>query len=569
MLGIIKNELNANAVGSRIEKVTMPAKDRVILWLSAKGFSKKLLISCSPSSPKIHYTNQKYENPATPPMICMLLRKRLTSGRLKGVRQAGLDRILFLDFDCKNELGDDITVTVAVEIMGRLSNIILLQNDHIIDSVRRFDPEEGKRFVLPGAEYELPESQNKIDILSNEIDIVTNRIKESNLPLNKAICSVIDGISPIIGREIAHLSVTDMDKPANLLNSYEINKLKAELEKLKDSMTDSPKPQIIYDEKGTPKDFTFIDITQYGKKFSIKQFDSVDEMLDEFFSVKETSELLNRQSSDMLKLMNNLSDRINRKIHNREKELKATESREKYRIYGELIKTNLHTIQSGDSFVDCVNYYDENCAGIRIPLDVTLSPSKNAQKYFKEYRKLSNAAGMLNGLIVDAKAELSYVESVFDSLCRAKTVTDIMQIREELIEAGYIKLKSKGKRQKLAKSEPYRFTSSDGFEILVGKNNHQNDELTLKIAEKKDIWMHTKDIAGSHVIVRSNGQNVPDSTLVFAANLAAKHSKAASSHAVPVDYALAKYVKKPAGAKPGMVIYTTNKTIYANPLDID
>ena len=567
-LHIIKNDLEKCAVGARIEKITMPQKDRLILSLSAKGFSGKLLISCSPSSPRINLTTQKFENPTTPPMICMLLRKRLTSGRLRSIRQAGLDRVLMLDFDCKNELGDDIVLTLIVEIMGRLSNIILTQDGKIIECVRRFDPEEGKRFLLPGAKYELPQPQDKINILQDDIQSVVSRLKANSQPLDKALAQTIDGISPIIARELAHTTLADPQKPANTLNNYEYDKLCGKIDELKAAIENGGEPIICIDNTGKPIDFTFIPVTQYGSKVKASPCGSISEMLDEFYLRRDTAELIRRNSADLLKLLTNLSERCDRKIHNRERELQATKSREKYRIYGELVKANIHAIHSGDSFLQCVNYYDENCAEIRVPLDVTLSPSKNAQKYFNEYRKLSNAAGMLEGLINDAKTEQKYIESVFDSLCRAKSAADIMQIREELIDSGYIRV-NRSKRQKPIKSSPDRYISSGGYEILVGKNNRQNDELTLKTADKTDIWFHTKEIPGSHVIIRTNGENPPEQTYIEAAFLAAKNSKAAASRAVAVDYTPVKYVKKPSGAKPGMVIYSTNKTIFADPQDIE
>lgn len=567
-LHIIKNDLEKCAVGARIEKITMPQKDRLILSLSAKGFSGKLLISCSPSAPRINLTTQKFENPTTPPMICMLLRKRLTSGRLRSIRQAGLDRVLMLDFDCKNELGDDIVLTLIVEIMGRLSNIILTQDGKIIECVRRFDPEEGKRFLLPGAKYELPQPQDKINILQDDIQSVVSRLKANSQPLDKALAQTIDGISPIIARELAHTTLADPQKPANTLNNYEYDKLCGKIDGLKAAIENGGEPIICIDDTGKPIDFTFIPVTQYGSKVKASPCGSISEMLDEFYLRRDTAELIRRNSADLLKLLTNLSERCDRKIHNRERELQATKSREKYRIYGELVKANIHAIHSGDSFLQCVNYYDENCAEIRVPLDVTLSPSKNAQKYFNEYRKLSNAAGMLEGLINDAKTEQKYIESVFDSLCRAKSAADIMQIREELIDSGYIRV-NRSKRQKPIKSSPDRYISSGGYEILVGKNNRQNDELTLKTADKTDIWFHTKEIPGSHVIIRTNGENPPEQTYIEAAFLAAKNSKAAASRAVAVDYTPVKYVKKPSGAKPGMVIYSTNKTIFADPQDIE
>ncbi|MGN0556638.1 MAG: NFACT family protein [Acutalibacteraceae bacterium] len=566
-LRILKHELES-ALGARIEKITMPYKDRLILSLSAKGFSKKLLISCSPSSPRINFTEEKSENPPVPPMICMLLRKRLTSAKLRDVRQAGIDRVLMLDFDSKNELADDITLTLIIEIMGRQSNILLVQEGKIIECVRRVDPEQGKRFLLPGAAYVLPPAQDRINIIDGDFDAALDRLigrlKATALPLDRALGSLLDGISPIISREVAHLTLADPQKPADTLNAYEYVKLRTVLQSVRDAVTQGAEPRIIYDGNGVPKDFTFIPITQYGSRYTSKVCTDVSAAIDAFYSERDQAELLRRRSADMLKLLENLSGRIERKIHNRKRELEATKEREKFRIYGELVKANIHSIRTGDSYADCVNYYDEECKNIRIPLNAALSPQKNAAEYFNEYRKLSTAAGMLDRLIAAAEEEQKYIESVFDALCRANTAAEIALIREELVDAGYVK-PPKGKRMKLQKCPPDRYLSSDGFEILVGKNNRQNDELTLKIAEKSDIWLHTKDIPGSHVIIRKEGRDIPERTYIEAAHLAAKHSKAASSRAVPVDYTSAKYVKKPSGAKPGMVIYSTNKTIFADP----
>lgn len=566
MLGLVKNSLNDLATGSRIEKITMPYKDCICLFLNKPGFKKTLLISANPNSARIHFTNEKFENPPVPPMLCMLLRKRLGGGKLKSARQYGIDRILMLDFDCKNELGDDIVITVVVEMLGRLANIIFVENGKIIDSVRRVDPEDNKRFILPNATYEFPESTNRLNLFETSTETVVEKIlSNTDKTATKAISATIDGLSPVIYREIAYLSFNDIDLPVTEINSYRASKLSDTLESLKNIYKTDIYPCILRDENGNFKDFTFINITQYGKTYSVEHFDNIHSLLENYFSKKDNQERIKQISLSVTKTVNNLISRTKRKIFAREKELKATEKKEIYREYGELIKANLHAIKAGDKVAYCMNYYDPECKTVEIPLDTTLSPVKNSHKYFKDYRKLSTAASMLNELIDKAKDDLIYFESVLDTLKRATTPSEIETIKEELQEGGYIRTQKKGQKRKPQKPNPDKYISSDGFEILVGKNNYQNDWLTTKFAEKTDIWFHTKNIPGSHVIVVANGKEVPNTTLTQAATLAATNSKAADSKQVAVDYTPVKYVKKPAGAKPGMVIYKTNKTAFVDP----
>ena len=496
-------------------------------------------------------------------MLCMLLRKKLTGGRLKSIRQIGLDRVLFLDFDCKNELGDPVVITLAVEIMGRLSNIILLQDNKIIDTVRRFDPEEGKRFLLPGAAYEPPTAQDKLNILTQPASAVADRLQSlGDLPTDKALMRVLDGVSPIICRELA----LNLHEQAGSLTEKDTERLCRRLERFRETILSGGQPVLVQTKAGTPKDFTFVPVRQYGAGMRLQYFDHMGDLLDAFFADRENAERMRAMSASLLKMLVNASQRIDRKIAARQQDLKKTENREQLREYGELVKANLHSIHPGDSFVDAMNYYDPECKTVRIPLDPTLSPSKNAQKYFTNYRKAATAAGMLSDLIEKAKLEKDYIDSVFDALSRATSTADYLQIRQELCETGYLHLQNT-KKQPSVKSAPLSFVSADGFPIFVGKNNKQNDQLTLKTADKTDIFMHVKNMPGSHVIIVTGGKEVPERTLLQGAVLAALHSKAAAGKQVPVDYTPVKYVKKPAGAKPGMVIYTTNKTIFADPDD--
>ncbi len=566
MLGIIKKDLNDTALGARIEKITMPYKDLICLFLNKPNFKKTLLISTNPNSARIHFTNEKFENPKVPPMLCMLLRKRLAGGRLKSVSQYGIDRVLILQFDCKNELGDDAVISVVVEMFGRLSNVIFTENGKIIDALKRVDPSENKRFILPNAVYEFPQKQDRLNLFETDTESVIERIKtQTGKTALQAISSVIDGLSPVIYREFCFKSVGDFEKPVEDINAYQFSKLFSCLEEFKNNYPDNVTPCLLRNENGVIKEFTFIEITQYGEKYSAQYFDSVHKLLQNYFSKRDNEERIKQISVSITKTVNTLISRTKRKIALREKELSATKEKEKFRVYGELIKANLHLIKSGDSYLECKNYYDTEYKTIKIPLDISLSPIKNAHKYFKDYRKLSTAAGIKEELIAKAKADLVYFESVLDCIKRTASPSDIEAIKQELVDEGFIRLKKKSLKQKPQKQNPEKYISTDGFEIFVGKNNYQNDWLTTKFAEKQDFWFHTKNIPGSHTIVVTKGRHVPDSTLTQAAVLAATHSKAQNSRLVAVDYTRIKYVKKPSGAKPGMVIYKTNKTAYVDP----
>ncbi len=566
LLGLICKSLNETAISSRVEKITMPYKDCICLSLNKPNFKKTLLISSNPNSARIHFTNEKFENPPVPPMLCMLLRKKLGGGRLKAVRQYGIDRILMLDFDCKNELGDDVVITIVVEMLGRLSNVIFVENRKIIESVRRVDPEEGKRFILPGATYEFPQSTGRYNLFETDESVVAKEIaNHTELLASNAFSTVIDGLSPIIYRELAFLSFGNIDLPVSEINADKFNAMVSVLKEFKQTYENDVKPVILRDEQGKIKEFTFIPITQYGDSYTCEYYDDVHSLLENYFSKKDSAERIKQISLSVTKTVNNLISRTKRKIVAREKELLATEKKETYRIYGELIKANLHLIEAGSSSAKVMNYYDPECKTIEIPLDSSLSPVKNSHRYFNLYRKLSTASGMLSDLIAKAKEDLIYFESVLHSINIAKTPSDISLIKEELIDGGYIRVPKSKRAKKQGKPTLEKYISSDGYSILVGKNNLQNDYLTTKVAEKQDMWFHTKNIPGSHVVVLSNGEDFPDKTLEEAAIIAATNSKASASRLVPVDYTPIKYVKKPVGAKPGMVIYKTNKTAFVDP----
>lgn len=561
----IKEELKEKCIGSKVEKVTMPQKDRVILHLSAPSFKGKLLLCCNPITPRIQLTNQKFENPESPPMICMLLRKKLGGGRLKKIEQVELDRILLLDFECRNELGDLTTITVAVEVLGRVSNIVFVENGKIIDSLRRFDPEEGKRFVLPDAKYELPPSLNKANIFNITLEDVKKLLQgqAQDLGVQAAICETFDGFSPLIAKELCFRAKILANNTLSELNDTQISELAQEIFSVKDKLNKGNNAYLIKT-ASQPKEFTFLKLENLPQSYEIEKYDNFGDLLDAFYTLKDEVEHLRNVGGALKRSVNNLVKRAKRKIVARQEEFKKCESREDLRIKGELIKANLHLIKPGDTYLDAINYYNENCDVLRVPLDSALSATRNAQKYFKDYKKASTAAGMLDELIKKAQLDLEYLESVAQFLETAKSTLDFEMIKEELIQSKYLK-NARRKNKRPLKSNPHKYISNQGFTILVGKNNLMNDELTMKMAAKSDLWLHAKNMPGSHVIVLANSETIPNETITFAAQIAAFYSKGSASGQVAVDYTLVRNLKKPTGAKPGKVIYHEYNTTYVAP----
>ncbi|MBR3591852.1 MAG: NFACT family protein [Clostridia bacterium] len=539
------------AVDCHVDKIYQPARDVLVLQLRKKGFVKRLVLSAASGTARVHFTEQKQENPDTPPMFCMLARKIFSSAKLIAVEQKGLERVIEFTFDTANEMGDRIKPKIVCELITGSSNIILVGDDgKIYDAVHRSDIEKSDRLIMSGATYRYPDSQNKINILNADLDLVVNKVKEcNNGDLPSAILQTLEGMSPLVCREISN---------------YE--NITTALQKLKKNIS-SGEFNILYKADGTPADFCYMPITQYGSLYSVKQFDSPSQLLDAFYSERENAARINKASSDITKLLSNLISRAKRRMAIRGEELERNLNREDLRINGELIKANLYAIKPGSATACVQNYYDENLSIIEIPLDPSLSPAANAAKYFKDYKKSCAAVQSLGTLIESDKQEIEYLESVSESLTRCKSLADIAEIREELSLGGYIKSISKKQPRKKAQTQLTEYKSVEGYKIVVGKNNLQNDYITCTLASKGDMWFHTKNIHGSHVVVFCGGAPISDETILFAARLAAKNSKAASSGNVPVDYTPIKYVKKPSGAKAGMVIYTTNKTIFVTPED--
>ena len=540
----ITQELSV-AVGCHVDKIYQPSRDELVLTLRKKGFAERLLITAKSGNARLHFTANKYENPENPPMFCMLMRKYLNAARLVDIMQPNLERVAVLVFSSSNEMGDIVEIKLVCELIGNKANIILVnENGRIIDSLRHSDIESGGRLILPNAVYEFPEAQDKLNPLTTELSVIIKKAEETSY------LKTVDGFSPLICREIEE-SENPKDRFAQILN---------------DLKTDG-NPVLILDNNNLPFDFTFTDIKQYGSSFKTEKFESFSALLDGFYTKKENVSRINSSAKDIIKLINNLKNRTEKKISLRLLDLEKCKNRETLRVYGELIKANLYSIKNGSEFAEVVNYYDSELKTVKIPLNPAISPSANANKYFKDYKKSYTAEQTLTALIEKDRKELEYFDAVLDSINRSSTLSDLQEIREELEETGYIK-RTKDKRKKGNSNSAFKeYTSEEGYRILVGKNNKQNDLITTQIASKLDLWFHTKDIAGSHVLVMSGGKEVSDQTVLQAATLAAKNSKAAASSKVAVDYTPIKFVKKPNGAKPGMVIYTTNKTIFVNPTE--
>ena len=565
----IKTELEEALINSKADKIYQPSRDELVISMRSREGAKKLFISARPGSARIGLTAGAPENPKTPPMLCMLLRKRLSGARLRAIRQPQLERLLMLDFEGTNELGDLVTMTLAVEIMGQYSNIVFLDgNGIIIDAFRRVDASmSSQRLILPGLRYELPPAQNKLCVLDSDADEIIKAAQElpNEQPLSKALLSVMQGMSPILCRELEHLTGRGRDVSNRQLDEELITRLKFFLKRIISMVREcSGEPYIITDLTGKPVDFTFEAIQQYGSGRSEKQYGGFSELLERYYAKKDAAETMRRRSEDLNRLLNNTAARLIRKIYAQGDELKACADREYFRICGDIIQANLYRIEKGASELVAENFYDENMAEIKIKLDPALSAAVNSQRYYKSYQKAKTAEQVLKVQIETAEKELDYVSSVLDSLSRAKTVRELEEIRTELIEQGYIK--AKGKKQKNeAALPPLEYKSAGGFKILVGRNNRQNDRLTLRQADKNDLWFHTKDIPGSHTVLVCEGREPDEQDILYAAALAAGHSKARDAGKVPVDYTKIRYVSKPQGAKPGMVIYVNQKTLFVEP----
>lgn len=532
------------AVGRHIDKIHQPSADELVLLLRKTGFTQRLLISAKSGQQRMHFTEMRFDNPATPPMFCMLLRKHIGSGRILKITQPDFERLIEITFSSLNDMGDIITPRLVIELISASPNVILVnEQGKIIDALKRSSIEKGGRLIQPGATYEYPERQNKFNPEKRNLDKIKSAVGEN---YEKSLLNAVSGFSPLICREIAEGYTT--------------------LEDVIDVIENDGAPYIIKDKNGEPIDFSYIPIKQYSA-FRCEKAEAFSTALEQFFGERTQNSILKTRSGDIEKLLNNLKARINKRMNLRKLDLQRCEKKEQLRIFGELLKANLYAVKSGDTFVKVQNFYDEDLTEIKIPLKPELSPGANAAKYFKDYKKAHTAELTLKELIENDNRELKYIESVLFSLSSVKTVQDIEEIREELIGAGYIRANTNN-RPKKVDNKFKEALSPSGYRVLIGKNNRQNDVITCSTASKGDMWFHTKNIPGSHVVVLCNGENLGEDDILYAAKLAAKNSKASNSSQVPVDYTRIKFVKKPNGAKPGMVIYTTNNTVFVTPSEV-
>lgn len=557
----VVGELAPQLTGSRIEKIQQPARDQIILLLRG---SRRLFLNAGANQPRIHLTEQLRDNPSQPPMFCMLLRKHLSGGIIESVRQEPLERVVTLTVLSSDEMGERSRFTLVWEGMPRRANLILCDRDgRIIDCLRRVDLEaEQDRQVLPGLFYRLPTRQDKrspLSVTEEEFAALLERAAP-DAPLDGWLLDTFTAISPLVARELTVRACGRTDAPVSQGSA-----LWDVFSRWQRDVHENAFTPTLIKRNGSLADFTYGPVTQYGTYAETEIYDSFSHLLDDFYEKREQAERVKQKGRDLLKTATTARDRVRRKLAAQEKELAACLDRDHLRICGELITANLYRMERGQSRLTAQNYYDENCADMDIPLDVRLSPQENAARYFKQYAKAKTAEKYLTAQLQKGGEELQYLESVLQELAQAESEQDFNDIRTELTDGGY--LRGRGKKQPgfQRASKPREFRSSAGLRILVGRNNRQNDRLTTKDADKRDIWLHTQKIHGSHVILCTGGTEPDEQSLMEAASLAAYFSQAQSSTKVPVDYTPVKFVKKPAGAKPGMVVYTTYQTMLADP----
>ncbi len=564
----IVSEFKNKILGGKINQVYQPERDEIILQIRTFEDNYKVLLSASASNARVHFTKSKKENPITAPLFCMIMRKHLVGGKIISVSQEGFDRIIKIGVESYTELGDLTVKTLIIEIMSRHSNIILVGSDgKIIDSIKHIDLTVSQvRQVLPGFFYELPPAQNKINPLTAEKEEILERLLSlpKDFMADKALVEIFFGVSPLVSREILYRfskSTTAM------LSQLDVSEYADGVYNLFQGVKNGEEtPTVAFDISGKkPVAFSLVNLTQYEGS-ETKKYESVSEAVDDFYALRGESEHLNQRSAHIVKIINNNIERCRKKIIIHEDNLRKAKNRDKYKIYGDLLTANMYLMKNGTKEIQVENYYENPPQTVVVPLKEELSPSGNAQRYYKLYTKAKTTESYSTEQIKEAKEELNYLETVLESVLRAESPADIAEIKDELGNQGYIPKVNNKKSKFNKKTAPMEFVSGDGYKILVGKNNHQNDTLTIKTAFSTDIWLHTKNIPGSHTIIRTEGKSeVPDRTILEAARIAAYYSKGRDGAQVPVDYTAVKNVKKPSGAKPGFVIYDNYNTVYVTP----
>ncbi len=566
--GAVAHQLSHLLTGGKIEKIYQPEADEIILNIHSGRENYKLYISSNSSHARIHLITEATSNPLNPLGFCMLLRKHLQGGRISAIRQKDSERIVEIFVDTINELGFSVNKKLIVEIMGKHSNIIVVDNatNKIIDSIKRVSIDVNRyRQLLPGQQYIYPPSQNKVPyygITEAQIRSFTENAGENAA---KALMSNIQGISPLIADEIVFqagvLKSEENDATTPLALFRVLNQL------VEGIANDTPSPRVYLQEDGTPFDFHLFPLNTIAPYYRELKFTDISEAISYYYSNKSSSNRIRQKASDLDRAIGTSLDKLYLKKQRLSEDLLEAERSDIYRLYGELITANLHQIRQGASLAEVLDYYSGET--ISIPLDPRFTPNQNAQRYYKKYSKAKTAVTEKKIQLEEANADIEYLESVLSYIEKASSIEEMEELRQELVESGYLRKKKNSFKPNKSKPAPYQYTTSDGFRVLVGRNNKENDIITFKTASGKDIWLHTKDIPGSHVILFTEGKGATETAIFEAAALAAYHSKGRESENVPVDYTQVRHVKKPNGAKPGMVIFTDNKTVYVNPKRMD
>ena len=541
-------ELSEKLVGGRIDKVQQPERGMLLVSLRSQGENMRLLLSAGTGTARVHITKASFENPAEPPMFCMLMRKHLIGAHIVAVEQPDNERMIIITVDCFDELGVRSRKKIIAELIGRSANVILVGEDgRIIDCMRRMDfAGDATRRLLPGMIYKLPPVQPKIPFIDCDSERFATLLSQADrdTPIEKWLMDSFSGLSPLICRELSYRSKGDY---ANISASFQA---------LRETVQAGEFVPVMLTKEQKPFDFSFMSVSQYGTEVSKESYPDFSELLDAFYSKRDKEQQQRRRSSELTRSVRTARDRLQRKLSLQREEYKRTEKREELRINAELVTANIYRIKKGDRSVEVENYYLEDCPKVKIQLDALKTPQENIALMYREYNKLKGAHYHLAGIIEDGEQKLDYLNSVLDVLERAVTEKDLADIRRELVETGFIKKLRSGNTRKVKEQQPLRYMSDDGYEILVGRSNTQNDQLTCKTARRTDYWLHAQKIHGSHVIIRCDGLEPPETTLMQAASLAAYHSQGREAGKIPVDYTMVRNVKKPSGALPGKVIYT-------------
>lgn len=561
------NELRKNLDGGRFNKIAQPEADELLITGKGANGQCRLLLSASASLPLIYFTEKNKPSPLTAPNFCMLLRKHIGSARISAIRQPGLERVVEIELEHLNELGDPCKKVLIMELMGKHSNIIFCDDKNmILDSIKHVSSHMSSvREVLPGREYFIPHTQDKLDPLTVTEEEFISTVCSRPMNISKAIYSSLTGLSPVVAEEICYRASIDGSDSAQSLNETAATHLYHTFHRLMEQVKAGDfTPNIIY-RREEPVEYGVFPFQQFGSEYHSAEFDSVSSMLEAYYATKNTITRIRQKSSDLRRIVQTALERNRKKLALQQKQMKDTAKKDKYKVYGELINTYGYGLEEGCKSFQALNYYTNE--EITIPLDPTMTPGENAKKYFDKYGKLKRTEEALTEQIADTQSEIEHLESISNSLDIALAESDLAQIKEELTEYGYIKKHYTGKKgaKMQSKSKPFHYISSDGYDIYVGKNNFQNDELTFKFATGNDWWFHAKKMAGSHVVVKTKDGEIPDRTFEEAGQLAAYYSKGRTAPKVEIDYIQKKHVKKPAGAKPGFVVYYTNYSLMASP----